>query len=47
MKKARVIKGIKIMVCVLLAIVISVAGILFFPLTGKKHVEVWGGRSAV
>lgn len=41
MKKARVIKGIKIMVCVLLAIVISVAGILFFPLTGKKHVEVW------
>lgn len=41
MKKAKVIKGIKIMVCVLLAIVIFVAGILFFPLTGKKHVEVW------
>lgn len=40
--KAKVVKGLKITVCVLLAAVVIVAGVLFFPLTGEKHVEVWG-----
>lgn len=40
-KKQKVIKGIKIAVCVLLAAVITVAGVLFFPLTGKKEIHIW------
>lgn len=40
--KAKVVKGIKITVCVLLAAAVIVAGVLFFPLMGEKHVEVWG-----
>lgn len=38
-------KRIKIMLSVLaviLAIVLVIAGILFFPLNGEKHIEVWG-----
>lgn len=41
MKKEKVIKGIKITVCVALAAVVATAGILFFPLVGKKHIDVW------
>lgn len=40
-KKAKIMKGIKIAVCVILVIVLAVVGILFFPLTGEKHIEVW------
>ena len=42
MKKAKIIKGIKITACVLAAAAIVVVGVLFFPLTGEKHVEIWG-----
>lgn len=40
-KKAKILRGIKIAVCVLLTALIIVAGVLLFPLTGKKHVEIW------
>ncbi|MGN0539895.1 MAG: metallophosphoesterase [Candidatus Fimenecus sp.] len=40
-KKEKVTKGFKITICVLLAAVILTAGILFFPLTGKKHTQIW------
>lgn len=40
-KKAKVIKGIKITVCVVCIAVLLVAGILLFPLTGKKHTQIW------
>lgn len=38
-------KGVRIFIiilCVVLALVLITAGILFFPLNGKKHVEIWG-----
>lgn len=41
MRKAKILKGVKISVCILLALAIIIVGILFFPLTGKKHIEVW------
>ena len=44
MKKAKIIKGIKITACVLAAAAIVVVGVLFFPLTGEKHVEIWGAE---
>lgn len=28
-------------VCILLVILIAVVGVLFFPLTGEKHTEIW------
>lgn len=40
-KKQKTIKGIKITASVMLVIILIVAGILFFPLSGKKHVEIW------
>ena len=40
-KKAKIIKGIKIAVCVFLVIALAIAGVLFFPLTGEKHTEIW------
>lgn len=40
-KKTRIIKIVKAAICILLAIVLVIAGILFFPLTGKKHIEIW------
>ncbi|MGN0561302.1 MAG: metallophosphoesterase, partial [Candidatus Fimenecus sp.] len=40
-KKQKILKTVKICVCVLLAAVILTAGILFFPLTGKKHTQIW------
>lgn len=46
MKKAKIIKSIKIAVCLLLAAVIAVAGVLFFPLTGKSHTEIWSADQA-
>lgn len=41
MKKSKVIKGIKIAACVFSATAIVISGTLFFPLTGKKHTEIW------
>lgn len=40
-KKAKIMKGIKIAVCSILAAVLVIAGVLFFPLKGAKHVEIW------
>ena len=40
-KKAKVIKGIKTAVCILLVIAVVIVGVLFFPLTGEKHTEIW------
>lgn len=40
-KKSKIFKGIKIAVCVFLVIALAVVGVLFFPLTGEKHIEVW------
>lgn len=41
MKNAKLRKRIKITASVFLALAILVIGVLFFPLTGKKHVEIW------
>lgn len=46
MEKSKVIKSIKITICVLLAVIIAVLGVLFFPLTGKKNTEVWSKEQA-
>lgn len=40
-KKSRIIKGITITISVLLVLVLAVVGVLFFPLTGEKHTEIW------
>lgn len=40
-KKAKVFHVFKVIICVLLAALLLVAAVLFFPLTGKKHVEIW------
>lgn len=39
--KVKKIKGIKIAVCVFLVIALAIVGVLFFPLMGQKHTEVW------
>lgn len=44
--KSKVIKGMKIAVCVLLILALVIVGVLFFPLTGKKHVQVWSAGDA-
>lgn len=46
MQKSKTVKRLKIGVCVLLAAVVLVLGVLFFPLTGEKHVEIWGAGQA-
>ncbi len=45
-KKAKIIRGIKIAICVILALVLVIAGVLLFPLTGKKHIEIWSRDQA-
>lgn len=40
-KKKKVMKMIFSVLAVVLAVVIVIAAVLFFPLTGEKHVEVW------
>lgn len=40
-KKAKIIKWVKAAAAVLAAAVIAVVGVLFFPLTGEKHIEIW------
>lgn len=40
-KKAKVIKGLKTTMCVVCITVLLVAGVLLFPLTGKKHTQIW------
>ena len=40
-EKAKIFKGLKIAICVFLAIAIVVIGVLFFPLPGKKHTQIW------
>lgn len=41
MRKSKVLRGVQIAVCVLLTAAAVVACVLFFPLTGKKHIEIW------
>lgn len=41
MKKSKVVRGIVIAVCILAALAVVVAGILFFPLTGEENTETW------
>lgn len=41
-KKNKIIKGLKITVCVILAVALIVLSVLFFPLKGKEHIEIWG-----
>lgn len=40
-KKATILKGVKIAVCLFIVIALIVVGVLFFPLNGKKHIEIW------
>lgn len=40
-KKRKIIRGIKMAICILLVIVIIIAGVLLFPLTGKKNTQIW------
>lgn len=40
-KKEKMLKTVKITVCILLAILITVVAVLFFPLLGKKHTQIW------
>lgn len=40
-KKSKLIRTIKITAGILLLIIVAAAGILFFPLTGEKHTEIW------
>ncbi|MGN0458643.1 MAG: metallophosphoesterase [Eubacterium sp.] len=40
-KKKRILKAIRICICILLTIILIVAGVLFFPLTGEKHTQIW------
>lgn len=40
-KKEKTIKGVKITVCVILVIALAIVGVLFFPLMGEKHTEIW------
>lgn len=44
--KSKVIKGVKITVCVILILALVIVGVLFFPLKGKKHVQVWSAGDA-
>lgn len=41
-RKSKVIKGLKIALCIILAVVLVVLAVLFFPLKGKEHIEIWG-----
>ena len=40
-KKKKIMKTVFSVLAVILAVVIVIAAVLFFPLTGEKHVEVW------
>lgn len=39
--KSKIIRTVKIIICVFLAALIAILGVLFFPLQGKKHIEIW------
>lgn len=41
MKKKKVVKIVVSVIAAILAIVLVIAAVLFFPLMGKKHIEVW------
>lgn len=40
-QKKKILKAIRICICILLALILIVAGVLFFPLTGEKHTQIW------
>lgn len=41
MKKRKTIKVVTTVLCIFLVVALAVLGTLFFPLNGKKHVEIW------
>ena len=43
-KKRKIIRDIKMAICILLVIVIIIAGVLLFPLTGKKNTQIWSAE---
>lgn len=45
MKKRKILKAVRNAVIIVLCAVVLVAGFLFFPLPGKKHVEIWSRDS--
>ena len=40
-EKKKILKVIKTIICVVLVVALVIVGVLFFPLTGKKHTEIW------
>lgn len=40
-EKKKALKIIKKVICIFLAVALAVLGVLFFPLTGKEHTEIW------
>lgn len=46
MTKKRKLRIFRNVVCILLAVLLVIAAILFFPLNGKKHVEIWSSDQA-
>lgn len=41
MKKSKIFRGIMIALAVILAALLIIAAVLFFPLRGKKNTEIW------
>lgn len=41
MKKRKILKAVRNALIIVLCAAVFVAGFLFFPLPGKKHVEIW------
>lgn len=46
MKKKKVVKIVVSVIAAILAVVLIIAAVLFFPLMGKKHIEVWSAGQA-
>ena len=41
MKKSKAVRWIKTGVCIFLVLALVVLGVMFFPLKGEKHIEIW------
>lgn len=41
MKKTKALKIVRNVILIFLAVLIVILGVLFFPLSGKKHIEIW------
>ncbi|MGN1201944.1 MAG: metallophosphoesterase, partial [Eubacterium sp.] len=40
-QKKKILRTIRICICVLLALILIIAGVLFFPLQGEQHTQIW------